>query len=506
MQTHTTHTAVQYRKAVWIATAGVVMFTACTERQVLEPTDLGTAIAPGRLESVAGIAMSENDMRDALSRITRSVAVALADEHMSSSVYEAIHRSPYREGKLHFRSFLNGDGVRLVARIAEIRSVQPDQVFAGLDSVLDLEFYMPVPAHRAMWKGGTDLLVASSLQDDGRPPIAYDVTGKQVVLSSAEAPPSTPTLALVPVETDFSSVPRSAAESPLSEQPGVYMVYSNILDDHEGFLHGQPEFELHSFVQNSAGTFVDLQCAGAERSGALEYDQNDQIWTGRVLGILESAIDGDSVQFQVWEDDTGPCTDTGGRPPKTDATTKSQIANYAARFIGVIIQGNKVLKAAQGAALAIDLSTVSQKDDFVGFIGLEGPSQGCWNSTGPSSFHITDASGGSEGTAALDWTFGERDPVCQTAEPLPYGSVRIWGPTQVRPNSLCYYYSTVTEGTSPYSYQWFNNSSPIGTSSDINYGYYSDYDLILVVHDANERAGLETLHITVSESAPICMQ
>ena len=77
---------------------------------------------------------------------------------------------------------------------------------------LPLELYMPVPAHRAAWKGDDRILVATA-HADHEAPVAYDVRGRRQILS-ADAPPGTPVLALVPVETDFGENLQLAAADP----------------------------------------------------------------------------------------------------------------------------------------------------------------------------------------------------------------------------------------------------------------------------------------------------
>ncbi len=285
------------------------------------------------------------------------------------------------------------------------------------------------------------------------------------------------------------------------------MVYSVLWDDYEGFLMGAPEFEVHTFVQDPYGTFVDRQCSGEKRTGALYYNQDQEVWWGRVLVVLQEGIQGDSVQFHLWEDDTDPCKETSGRPPKTDDPTRNQIAGYAARFVSIVFGSNWIVSLAQGAALAIDLQTALEKDDFVGFIGAEGPAPGCWEASGPSSFEIRNAQGNQAGYAALDWTFGVRDPICPNPEPLPHGSVRISGPTNVQPNTSCYFSSSVTAGTPPYSYEWFNGTTVIGSGPDVvAYTGYVPFYLSLQVYDANGRPGSEMLLINVADDARVCVQ
>jgi hypothetical protein len=256
-----------------VAATFVSVAVACTD----EPSapEKADPSAAALVQSVSGAYVAELEMRRLLADLTRSVALALDDPETRAEVYRALQASPVRENKLHFSTFLQGSGAPLLTRMAQVRAEPVNSIVASLDSLIDLEFYMPVPAHRARWSGGSDVIVASTLADDGTVPVAYSLSGGEVRLTSAKVPPGTPTLVLVPVETDFSTVPipRDAAVV-TEEQPGVYMTRSEVWDDHEGWAMGEPEFEVHVFVQNQYGTFVDVQCAGQYRTGALYYDQN----------------------------------------------------------------------------------------------------------------------------------------------------------------------------------------------------------------------------------------
>jgi hypothetical protein len=133
--------------------------------------------------------------------------------------------------------------------------MRADAVFSQLDSIIDLEFYMPVPEHRERWNGNTTLLVAGNLFDDGTIPRAFALDGAPVELSSAIVPPDTPTLVLVQSETDFSSVPHEEEGTTRilgayqSSEGGLWMTAAVIYDDHEGWSAGLPEFENACFQE-----------------------------------------------------------------------------------------------------------------------------------------------------------------------------------------------------------------------------------------------------------------
>lgn len=188
----------------------------CGDTAVTQPED-GNVIAVDQgptLRSSAGLQVPETRMKSILADVTRAVAMALADQRVRTAVYDGLHASPYRENKVQFRTFLQQQGRPLLGAMAAARGRAEAGVLASLDSILDLELYMPVPEHWQVWDGGPDLIVASVLRDNGTIPRAFDLAGKEVVLQSAEDPPSTPTLGIVPVETDFSKAPPGPQPAP----------------------------------------------------------------------------------------------------------------------------------------------------------------------------------------------------------------------------------------------------------------------------------------------------
>ena len=211
-----------------------------------------------------GILVPQAQMRSRLAAITRDVAIALADPQLRATVYSELRGSPYREHKIYFGGFLRNSGRSLLNALAGLRQGTTAGVLATLDSVVDLEFYMPVKEHFVTWTGGRDLIVDSALRDDGRVPFGFDLTGQPVALSAAEPPP-TPTLVLVPVETDFSRIPApppANVNAAMSTIPGVYMTREVVYDDHEGWPNGAPEFEVHLFQTDVDMEYIDVICAG----------------------------------------------------------------------------------------------------------------------------------------------------------------------------------------------------------------------------------------------------
>lgn len=229
--------------------------------------------------------------------------MALEDDDLRRKVRESIATSPYREGKLSFNNYLTKpEGTSLKDRMGQRGSLSESEIDGLLSQAPGLELYMPVPEHWKSWDGGIDVVVASSLRDH-EIPVGFRPSGEEFTFLSAEEPPTVPVLALVPVETDFSAraegsiAPSSAgggthssfAEGPQfssssSSSDGIYMTAAYIPDDHEGFLRGAPEFEIHFQVQQtSQDTAFDVRCAGNDAPDPTsQYDHNDDLWEGWV--------------------------------------------------------------------------------------------------------------------------------------------------------------------------------------------------------------------------------
>ena len=233
---------------------------------------------------VASPAAQRQTERAALDRIARRLARAMADPDFRAYLKRELDRSPFVEHKLQLQSFLHGSGARALKEVARLSAASESAVEAEVREAIPLEIYFPVPAHRAAWSGGEDVLVASA-REDRDSPVAYDPYGKRQVLSP-DVPPATPVLSVVPVETDFSRGPGNlmCCYEPPPPPPGLYMTYSHFAQDFEGWFKGSPEFEIH--ILGQAGTtdsLKDYQCSGQPAGGYYSFDQNSLDWTGNVL-------------------------------------------------------------------------------------------------------------------------------------------------------------------------------------------------------------------------------
>ena len=275
------------------AIALVAAITACDRPA---PTGVNEE-APAPFSAAASQRATE---RTAMDRLARRVARALADPDFRTYIRGELDRSPFVEHKLQFQRFLTQSDRRALRQVARLSAESESAVQADA-AAIPLEVYFPVPAHRAAWTGGPDILVASA-REDREAPIAYDVKGRRQVLSP-DTPPSTPVLAIVPVETDFGpETPVSFAIAPPPPPPpppppaplpptGLFMTYSHFVQDFEGWFKGNPEYEIHILGQAGASdSLTDYQCAGEPAGGDYRFDQNSLTWSGRVMLFSQAQL------------------------------------------------------------------------------------------------------------------------------------------------------------------------------------------------------------------------
>jgi hypothetical protein len=284
------------------------------------------------LEASGGPTAADRARAEALAR---KVALALADPESRAAVGEALATSRVREGKLHFQRLLGAPGSRALIGLARANGMAPEAFRAEANAAVPLELYLPVPAHRAAWRGGSDYLVATAFADEDAP-VAFDARGRRRVLSP-EGPPETPVLALVPVETDFDRPPVQAAECqedacggggeggratggggvlPSLSNQHLYLSYSQFAHDFEGWLKGNPEFELHVLAPNGKDTtsYRTLQCVGEHAPSGYFWDANSTTWQGQALVLRGTQMDSYESQWpgKAWmimalEDDDTAC-------------------------------------------------------------------------------------------------------------------------------------------------------------------------------------------------------
>lgn len=325
--------------------AGAALFAAMFGAAACSEDGAATLPTEGTAESSASARPGGEEA--ALDELTRAVALALRDQGLRQRVKNDMRESRHTvEHKLELTSYLKGaNGGILLAKMAQATGRSPEALLALVGQVRPLEFYMPVREQRESWTGGTNLLVGSLLEDHDVPTV-FTLRGEPVAVA-ADATPPLPTLALVPVETDFSRsldagrfenrddqggqaigtyAPVSglraggarAGAVPADRPSGLYMTRVHIPHDYEGTFKGAPEFETHlQAPKDDPATAADIRCAGESAPDPFSvYNQDGSGYTGAVLVATEYEMNafrsqyGSEVGMSIisWEDDDTRCT------------------------------------------------------------------------------------------------------------------------------------------------------------------------------------------------------
>lgn len=372
-------------------------------------TDTDRAVAPETPDLARAPAWQEPTDPDRLrdQRLARRFALALNNPVFRAEVLGALGGSGQREGRLHLQRFLRrGQGGGL-GRMAAAAGVAPAELRADLEAAPSMEVYLPVPGHRAAWRGGTDVLVATA-RVDGEAPVAYDLQGRRRVLDP-HTPPSEPVIALQTWEgkddPDCDEITKGCGGSgdgsgdgsdpgdptsppPASSTGGLFLTETRFFDKFEGWLKGAPEFEIHVLGHKSGTTeMVSYQCVGEQAGGPYLWNQDDLTWSGTVMMFSQAQLDqfdalhpGQGLRFMILEDDDGPCQIKVNRERASDLFKAADKA-YDAWTSGKQIKFTDFSKAFTKAKSFYDLisglaSFFKTNDDIVGTAVLDAGAAG----------------------------------------------------------------------------------------------------------------------------------
>lgn len=485
--------------------------------------------------------------RRALSELTRAVALALADDRARHLVLGHMRASRHTaEHKLEFSRYLGPKGGgHLLDAMARVTGTSRDSLLRLVSQVRPLEFYMPIRHQRDRWAGGTDVVVASLLEDEDTP-VVFDLKGSPINVEPDAVPPL-PTLALVPVETDFwkplsagvenvtesnaaaigtwASAPTattpglspsylrmqaeggitSAAVTPTSPS-GLYMTYTDLDDDGEGSLKGQPEIEAYVVGPSPidpANALRVITCAGESESYWRNFNQDANSWSGQVMLLDQRDLDRnqfidtlpDNRTFSVilYEDDDERCIIkddpmrlthhlewlsyagfVGYKLVQLCQEPDSNDTTCGLGFWGVIFWVGDVL-----------WSMIQTNDDYIGLAIEKDKIQGFSHSIANYALIVGDTA--LAGGIKLEFHH----------QTLVAG---IMGPDYVYPDDVMTWYATAGGGTPPYSYVW---SGPLsGTQSSVSGSVRTSRTLYLDVYDAAGGHVTATKFITVQDGDP----
>lgn len=334
-----------------VLAATVVALAACSDTQeapfsVTDPT-----------------AASVTSAAPANHQLARMLAGALQDPTLRGVLRQHMAGSPQVEHKLHFSSYLNGKGAPLLsamARAGGISEAQVVQLFAGTGP---LEIYFPVSGHRETWlSGGNDLIVATTLEEWAAP-FGVTLAGKTLSLS-AETPPTTPALVIVPAEgfdqfgrpLDATLRAEHMRSSSLFGQAASFSTststhrgigvseranYIRNLNDHEPWTSGNPEFEILLAATAADGT--QYKWNKPIPSGVWDPDSDDGKW--RTLGSY-------SFEMIYYNQDYG--TNIGFKCIERDGSG----FNFDIKFTG-----SSTFKISDGTSVGVTINAGWQYDD-----------------------------------------------------------------------------------------------------------------------------------------------
>ncbi|HUL71389.1 MAG TPA: hypothetical protein VLT17_14270 [Gemmatimonadales bacterium] len=308
-----------HRRFYPIAIGLVAGALACADRQ--------TPTAPPA--DVSGLPATSDGEAARAERIAQLLARALQNPEFRAYVKRQLDGSPYREHKLQLQRFIQAGDRQAARAMAQQNGATELSIDEAARSAAPLELYFPVVAHRALWQGDEKLLVATA-QRDGDTPVAFDLEGRRHLLNP-DHPPRTPVLAVVPVETNFDRLPiRTEAACPVAETaacsptggttlhdlgPGLYLTNSHFTQTFEGWLKGDPEYEVHIMGQSGASdSLIRYQCSGEHAPAPYAFDQNTLDWTGTVMLFSQTQLDsyrvqhpGQAFRIVAMEDDDTAC-------------------------------------------------------------------------------------------------------------------------------------------------------------------------------------------------------
>lgn len=356
----------------------------CADRDTPTPTEPTAAAMSAATPEQAEAARLE--------RHASRLAKALGDPAFRRYLQARLDASRVAEHKLHLQRLLKEDNGRALAAIARAGREDATAVAADAEAGLAAELYFPVPGHRERWAGGPDVLVATALRDH-EAPVAFDSDGRRRVLST-DAPPDVPVLALVPAEADFDRL-SGAAEAICTVDcggtggggtpvPALRLTRAWFNGDYEGWLKGNPEFELHIMGPTSVADTINLlsyQCVGEHAPSGYTWDMNSTNWTGSAqvfsiaqMDAFQQKYPGKAYLVFALEDDDGACqirTDEDRAAAMLRALSQAYKDYKAIKDIKIVTPDGvvRILKAAQSGSDLLNAiyNFIKTNDDIIGF-------------------------------------------------------------------------------------------------------------------------------------------
>jgi len=378
------------RSAVGALVASAALLTACSDDAV-SPIVKETTFSPVTATDSSAV------RQVAAERLGRLVALALREPSARSVFYHAASNSVVTdEKKLFLGGFLRGEGMPLLQAMARAGGMDVPGVLALLSESGPMEMYLPVDAHRAAWKGGTDVQVAVALKD-GIVPAGFDLNGNRVQLSGTRAP-AIPTVAITflesfdPAGTPFAGLrarenqgwaaahnvsalqvpsgPRAAMVS--TPWTGVWVNSVYIPGDYESWYAGDPEYEM---IMERLSDRKVIRCANMNSIEPFRFDMNSTTYPHMFLIAWDQETPSlEGLAFHWVEDDDTECVLKKDKDYLKLAVEFYNSASTALKAAGEK-QWDQAVVAFKAAWVAIK-SMVSGNDTWVGVVASDVPVDG----------------------------------------------------------------------------------------------------------------------------------
>lgn len=356
----------------------------CADRDTPTPTEPTT--------NARAAATPEQAEGARLERQAQRLAKALGEPAFRRYLQARLDASRVAEHKLHFQRFLKEEAGRAVAAMARAAREEAADVAADAEGGLTAEIYFPVPGDRERWAGSPNVLVATALRDH-EAPVAFDTDGRRRVLS-ADTPPNVPVLALVPAEAAFDGPDVPGETICIADcggtggggtgLPALRLTRAWFNGDYEGWLKGNPEFELHVMGPTSQADTTNLlsyQCVGEHAPSGFTWDMNSTSWSGSAqvfsiaqMDAFQQTYPGKAYLVFALEDDDGACqirTDEDRAAAMLSALSQAYKDYKAIKDIKVVTPDGivRILKAAQSGSDLLNAiyNFIKTNDDIIGF-------------------------------------------------------------------------------------------------------------------------------------------
>ncbi|HWL41045.1 MAG TPA: hypothetical protein VNO75_12490 [Gemmatimonadaceae bacterium] len=239
--------------------------------------------APNPLEAAATTAEGS---------LARSLALAFQDPGVRIQVRDAMRASPVDEHKLVLQTFVQSESGKAMLRAAAERSgVSVESLEAQIASLPELDFYMPIRAHRRSWEATGNILVVATLDLRG-PFVGFTTSGNAMLLSGQKRDQLGPFFMLHPAEPKGRRVGAEAASS--------------------GSVIESPN-------DGNGSESLTLTLAGGR---TVTIDLSDPNASKQIAEQIGATLSLDCDPMDPWQVETDPnCTPQGGGGPAPEDTT-----------------------------------------------------------------------------------------------------------------------------------------------------------------------------------------